>query len=75
MSPPANAGEGQNPQPGGAVPAAGEMPTQPYATTADTTMAPYGTGPAGDGVAFDSVPHCTAIDFIIALQGIFPSRS
>jgi microcystin-dependent protein len=75
VSPPANTGEGQNTLPGGAVPAAGEMPTQPYATTSDTTMAPYSTGPAGGGLAFDSMPPYVAVNFIIALQGIFPSRS
>jgi len=56
-------------RPGGAVPARGGV----YATGANTTM-------GGDTVAGDSQPHntmqpFTALSYIIALEGIFPSRN
>ena len=75
VAPPANTGEGQSTQPGGNVPAGGELPTQPYAPGSDTTMQSFSTGPAGGGQPVDIMQPWTAIHFIIALQGIFPSRN
>lgn len=75
VSPPANTGEGQNTQPDGAVPAAGEMPTQPYAGTSNTTMAPFETSSAGSSQPFNNMPPFLAINFIIALTGIYPSQN
>jgi microcystin-dependent protein len=37
--------------------------------------APAQTDPAGDGVAHENMPPFQTVNFIIALQGIYPSRS
>ena len=65
----------QNSQPDGRYPAAAEMPSQPYASTTDASMAPYDSGSAGNGVGFTNMPPYLAMNWIIALQGIFPSRN
>ncbi|MEP1124772.1 MAG: tail fiber protein [Ilumatobacter sp.] len=44
-----------------------------YTTTTDTAMAP--TAVAGSGQAFNNVQPYQTVNFIIALQGIFPSRN
>jgi microcystin-dependent protein len=75
VAPPANTGEGQNTQPDGAVPAAGEMPTQPYAGSSNTTMASYPTSSAGANQPFNNMPPYLAVSFIICLAGVYPSRS
>ena len=73
--PPAHAGEGQTALPSGNNPAAGEEPTKPYGPTADTTLAAYSTGTAGASQPVSIMPPFLCVSFIIALVGIFPSRS
>lgn len=75
VSPPAASGEGQNVEPDGAYPAAGEEPVKPYASTSSTTLATYDTGDTGSGVPVNNVQPFQCVNFIIALVGIFPSRN
>lgn len=44
-----------------------------FAAAANASMAP--TGNTGGGVPFDNYSPYTAVNFIIALQGIYPSRN
>lgn len=69
----ANSGNGNQRAPGGNVPAASDQRNSQYASSANTAMA----APAFTG---SSLPHNNmqpylAVTFIIALQGIFPSRN
>jgi microcystin-dependent protein len=57
-------------RPEGAVPARGGS----YSTDAPTGLA-VGTGPTGTGQAVNNVQPYLAVYFVIALQGLFPSRS
>ena len=75
VSIPASAGEGQKVEPDGNVLAGGEEPTKPYATGADTSLAPFNTDNAGSGVSFTNLPPYQCVNFIIALVGLFPSRN
>jgi microcystin-dependent protein len=75
VTPAAHAGEGQTALPSGNYPAAGEEPTKPYGPTADTALAAHNTLPAGGSQPFSIVSPFLCVSFIIALQGIFPSRS
>ena len=51
-------------------------PNNPYATpgTIDTQMAPGALEPAGGGQPHDNMIPFLAINFIIALEGIYPSQ-
>lgn len=75
VSPPANAGEGQKVEPDGAYPAAGEEPTKPYAPSSDTSLAGYATASAGSNQPVNNMHPFQCVLFVIALQGIFPSRN
>jgi microcystin-dependent protein len=46
-----------------------------YATTRSTTMSPAGVGNVGGSQAHDNTAPSLALTYIIALTGIFPSRS
>lgn len=47
-----------------------------YATgTPDVFMAPAASGPGGQGQPHTNMPPVTVLNFVIALVGIFPSRS
>lgn len=46
-----------------------------YRNTANTQMSPAAIGSAGGGQAHDNVQPFLCLNFIIALQGIFPSRN
>jgi microcystin-dependent protein len=46
-----------------------------YAPTADTTMAPTALGGGGQGQGHDNMHPSLVLNFIIALAGIFPSRT
>lgn len=47
-----------------------------YATgTPDVFMAPTASGPGGGSQPHNNMPPVTVLNFIIALQGIFPSRN
>jgi microcystin-dependent protein len=61
--------------PTGAVPAA--LPTNAYTSPATAAMAPAsGTAnPAGSSLPHNNLQPYLAINFIIALQGIYPSRN
>lgn len=83
VTPPALGVEGDTASPAGAIPAKsgqGEPDYHAGAVGADgVTMAPYEApvtvGNTGGNVPFDNMPPFTGINFIICLQGIFPSRS
>jgi microcystin-dependent protein len=51
--------------------------TNAYSTTADTQLAPYNIsmGNTGGSQPFTTQPPYLALNFIICLQGIFPSRN
>jgi microcystin-dependent protein len=46
-----------------------------YALTTDTYMAPSAIGPGGSGQPHENMQPSTVVNFIIALQGVFPSRN
>lgn len=46
-----------------------------YATANNTTMAPLAVSSAGQGLPHNNLPPYQVLNFIIALQGIFPPRS
>lgn len=47
----------------------------PYATSPNTTMSPSALTSTGGGQPHNNMPPYLVLNFIIALQGIFPSRS
>ena len=55
----------------------GGAPTRPYAAAADgsTTLSPVAITMAGGGGPHNNMPPYLVMNFIIALQGIFPARS
>lgn len=68
----ASAADGTVTHPAGAVPARGGS----YSATPDgTTMNPAMIGNVGGGAPHNNVQPYQAVTFIIALQGVFPSRS
>lgn len=73
----AHGGEGDRSDPSGAYPARAEEPLQPYAGSTTTTMAPGSVqvGIAGGSQPVAHLPPYLCLRFIIALQGIYPSRS
>lgn len=46
-----------------------------YTTSANTTMNPASVGPAGNSQPHQNMPPFLVVSFIIALEGIFPSRN
>jgi microcystin-dependent protein len=56
-----------------AYPGAPGTPT--YANATDGAMAPGNTGPAGGSQPHQNLPPYLCVSFIIALEGIFPSRN
>ena len=72
---PASSAEGETGQPGGANLAAGEFPALPYGPGNDTNLLPFDTQTAGGGSGIDHVNPFLCVNFIICLQGIFPSRN
>ncbi len=69
--------EGDRSDPAGAYPARAEEPMQAYAGVAGGTMAPGSvqTDNTGSGLSFSNMPPFLVLRFVIALTGIFPSRS
>lgn len=61
---------------GGAV-LAGTAPGEggPYGSTVDTTLAPQSIGAAGGSQPHNNMPPFLCVNFIIALEGIYPSRN
>lgn len=57
------------------VPRAGA--NEPYASAVGTptTMNPSAVGNTGSGLSFSNLPPYNCLNYIIALQGVFPSRS
>ena len=58
------------------IPERGEDPigVKAYSSTANSTMASTMVGNAGGGQPFNNMPPYLAVNYIIALQGIYPSR-
>lgn len=69
--------EGDRSDPAGAYPARPEEPLQPYAGTTGGTMAAGGVqiGNAGGGQAVNNMPPFLVVRMVIALAGLFPSRT
>lgn len=53
----------------------GAAPANPYATSANATMLPATLVSTGGGQAHENMSPYLVVNFIIALQGIYPSRS
>lgn len=77
VSVPASSQEGQSASPDGLYPAAGEEPTKPYAPSAqtDTSLGALSQNDVGLNQPHDNMPPYQCVSFIIALVGIYPSRS
>jgi microcystin-dependent protein len=75
VTPAAHSGEGQTALPSGNYPAAGEEPTKPYGPSGDTTLAAFNTSTVGGSSPMSTMPPFLCVSFIIALVGIYPSRS
>ncbi len=75
----ANNNQGDTFSPGGAVSASAvdssQQPLNIYSSTANATMAPTAIGLAGGGQPHANMQPYQCVSFIIALQGIFPSRN
>jgi microcystin-dependent protein len=61
--------------PTGNVPAPSSRRTRAYAPVANTIMGPTVVGEAGGSQPHDNLPPFGCVTFIIAIEGIFPSRS
>jgi microcystin-dependent protein len=75
----ASGAQGDSPSPSGAVPAVtvdpnSQQPLNSYASTPNTTMAPASVSLVGGSQPHTNVQPYLAINFIIATEGIFPSR-
>ncbi|MDF7801040.1 tail fiber protein [Pontiellaceae bacterium B1224] len=70
---PAHSGFGNEKTPGGHVPAMADDGEKNYSTLVDVDMAP--TGSAGAAQPHTNMQPYQCVNFIIALQGIYPSRS
>ncbi|WP_375773597.1 tail fiber protein [Archangium gephyra] len=69
--------QGNNEMPEGSVVSAyppGTTPTTYFAGSPNTTMSPAAIGAAGGSQPHNNMPPFTCVNFIIALQGIYPSR-
>jgi microcystin-dependent protein len=68
----ASSGEATETSPANALPAVAEVPQ--YRPSGDTTMAPTALPPVGGGLPHNNMQPYLAVNFVIALQGIFPPR-
>ena len=71
----ANTPNANQPAPAGNVWGAGTLSAYTSTQAADTTMNPAALTPAGGSQPHDNMSPFLALNFIIALQGIYPSRS
>jgi microcystin-dependent protein len=76
----AHGGQADASSPDGAVPAVAvdpntQQPLNLYSATVTTTMAPTAVGIAGGSQPHQNMQPYLCLNFIIALEGIFPSRS
>lgn len=72
----ANTGGGTQASPANGFPAVESTGTSlNYAAAQDTTMAPPAVSIAGGNQPFSNVQPYLCVNFVIALQGIFPSRN
>ncbi len=61
--------------PSGALPARNPAGIPAYGTNPTTTLSPAAIGATGGDAPHNNVPPYLVLNFIIALEGIFPSRS
>jgi microcystin-dependent protein len=76
----AHGGQGDQPSPEGNVPAVTvdpntQQPLNSYSGTVSTTMAPSSVSLTGGSQPHQNMQPYLCLNFIIALEGIFPSRS
>lgn len=72
---PVNTQPGTTRAPAGAVLAASDQRNAQFAATSDASLAPATTSPAGSNSPVPIVQPYLTLNFIICLQGIFPSRN
>ena len=65
---------GTSDSPVGAVPARSASGTPGYAAAPDSAMLASAIGAAGGGLAHDNMPPYLAMNYVIALVGIFPAQ-
>ncbi len=70
-----NNGTADSDTPVNGFPAVDEGATESYHTSANDTMGSPGTANTGNNTPFNIVNPYLGVNFIIALQGIYPSRS
>ena len=70
----ASNGDPSTGDPTNGIPANSSASIYTDAGNATATMAPAQCSPAGGNQPHDNMPPYTAVNFIIALQGIFPPR-
>lgn len=66
---------GDHASPGGRIPATSAGGAENYAAPSSSPVPGGATAPAGNGTPVSNMPPYLGIHFIIALEGIFPSRS
>jgi microcystin-dependent protein len=75
----ANSGDGDQPSPSGNVPAVvndGGRTTYPgFSSTSNATMSPAAISPVGGNMSHDNMQPYQCVSFIIATEGVYPSRS
>ena len=72
---PAESSEGQTAAASGNYPAGGEEPDKPYAATSDTSLGAFNSAATGSSIAHENMSPFQCVTFIIALVGLYPSRS
>ena len=72
---PSNSGNGDQRGPGGNFPAASDQRNNQYAATTNTTMGVAASGLAGNNQPHNNMQPYLTMNFIIALQGIYPTRN
>lgn len=71
----ASSAPGTSSTPNGGVPAVNRDGILHYGSTADATLSSGAISPTGSNQPIDNMPPVLALNYCIAIQGVFPSRS